>query len=112
MAIAKIEHQQVIGALKATGSSDPDVLFARKEELLAETRRVKMLGTVPLVIGGILTVTIVGAIVGIPMILFGVMMRKRIHKNMETADAAYAEYLSSLGLSASSMGARVAGNAR
>jgi len=34
MVVPRIEKQQVIGSLKATGSTDPDVLFAKKEEML------------------------------------------------------------------------------
>jgi hypothetical protein len=100
MPIPKIERQQVIGALKATGSSDADVLFARKEELLADTRRMKLLGVFPFIVGIAMSLTIIGAVVGIPIIFFGVWVRKRIRWNTQTAESALADYLSSIGVKA------------
>jgi len=96
MILAKLSHQQIIGTLRATGSSDRDVLFAKKEELLAETKRLKLLGVVPLIIGTILTLSIIGAIVGIPMLIVGFSVRKAYKHNIEVTDAALAEYLRSV----------------
>ena len=100
MVIPKLTHQQVIGSLRATGSTDPDVLFACKEELLAETRRMKLLTIVPFIMGGILTVSLVGAIVGIPALIFGYLVRKTYKSNIATADGALAEYMQSIQSSA------------
>jgi hypothetical protein len=96
MVIPKLSHQQVIGTLRSTGSSDPDVLFARKEEMLTETRRMKLLTIAPLIIGGILTVSIIGAIAGIPAIIFGILVRKTYNQNIATAEGALSEYMHSL----------------
>ena len=96
MILAKLSHQQVIGALRSTGSTDPDVLFAKKEELLSETKRLKLLGVAPLIAGTILTVSIIGAIVGIPMLIVGFSVRKAYKHNIAVTDAALAEYLKSL----------------
>jgi len=96
MVIPKLSHQQVIGSLRATGSTDPDVLFARKEELLTETRRMKLLTIAPLIIGGILTVSLIGAIVGIPAMIFGYLVRKTYNSNIAIADGALAEYMQSI----------------
>ncbi len=92
MAIPKLERQQVIGALKATGSSDPDVLYARKEELLAPSRSMKLLGIAPIIVGIAMSLTIIGAVVGIPAICFGFFIRKRIRTNIRTAESALSEY--------------------
>jgi hypothetical protein len=100
MVIPKLSHQQVIGSLRATGSTDPDVLFARKEELLTETRRMKLLTIAPLIIGGILTVTLIGAIVGIPAMIFGYLVRKTYNSNISIADSALIEYMQSIQSSA------------
>ncbi len=100
MPVAKIEIQQVLGALKATGSSDPDVLFARKEELLAESRKMKLLGVFPIVVGVAMSLTVIGAVVGIPAIFFGLFVRKRIRTNVQNAESAYTEYLASTGVQA------------
>jgi len=96
MVIPKLTHQQVIGSLRATGSTDPDVLFARKEELLIETRRMKLLTIAPLIIGGILTVSLIGAIVGIPAMIFGYLVRKTYNNNIAIADNALAEYMQTI----------------
>ena len=93
MILAKLTHQQVIGSLRATGSTDPDVLFARKEELLEETKRLRLLGVVPLIVGTILTISIIGAIVGIPMLLVGFSVRKAYKHNIAVTDEALAEYM-------------------
>ena len=92
MPVAKLEKQQVIGALKATGSSDPDVLYARKEELLVASKSMKLLGIAPIIVGVAMSLTIIGALVGIPAICFGFFVRKRIRTNIETAESALAEY--------------------
>jgi hypothetical protein len=96
MPVAKVEKQQVLGALKGCGSYDPDVLFARKEELLADSRKMKLLGIMPIIVGIAMCLTVIGAFVGIPMIGFGWWVRKRIRTNIETADSAYADYLGSV----------------
>lgn len=98
MVVPKIEKQQVIGALKATGSSDPDVLFARKEEMLIESRRMNLLPTFAFVVGGTMCLTIIGAVVGIPIILFGNAVRKTIKNNMANAEQGLSEYMKTMGV--------------
>ena len=100
MPIAKIDKQQAIGALKATGSSDPDILYARKEELLSETKKMKLLGTAPIVVGVLMSLTIIGAVVGIPAMIFGFSMRSRMRRNVAAVDEAYTEYVSATGTQA------------
>lgn len=96
MPVAKLDKQQVVGALKATHSNDPDVLFARKEELLAETRRMKLLGIAPIIMGIVMTLTIIGAFVGIPVMIFGFWVRGRIKGNIKVADETYSEFVTAL----------------
>jgi hypothetical protein len=96
MVVPKIEKQQVIGALKATGSTDPDILFAKKEEMLVETKKVKILPVFAYVVGTAMSLTIVGAVIGIPVILFGRAVSKTIKGNIDTADAGLNEFLSSV----------------
>lgn len=98
MVVAKIDKQQVIGALKATGSSDPDVLYARKEEMLAESKRMKLLGIFPIIVGVAMSLTIIGAVVGIPVIFFGLSVKKRIKNNVKAAEEGLAEYSARIGL--------------
>ncbi len=98
MVITELNQQQITGALRSTGSSDRDVLFAKKEELLAETKRLKLLGIAPLIIGGILTCTIIGSIVGIPMLIFGFFVRKSYNHNIKVTDETFAEYLRTISM--------------
>jgi hypothetical protein len=105
MLIPKLDRQQVFGALKATGSSDPDVLYARKEELLGDTHRLKILGIWPLFLGTVMTLTIIGAVVGIPFMIFGWIMRKRVKNNIQVAESTYSDYLTQLAGAASARAA-------
>lgn len=98
MVITELSPQQIIGALRSTGSTDRDILFAKKEELLAETNRLKLLGIAPMIIGGILTCTIVGGIVGIPMLIFGFFVRKSYKHNIKVSEETLAEYLRTIGM--------------
>lgn len=100
MIVPKIDKQQATGALRATGSSDPDVLYAKKEELLTESRRMKFLPVFAYIVGGSMCVTIIGAVVGIPIIFFGRAVSKTIKGNVAAADSALADYLKSVGASA------------
>jgi len=100
MVVPKLDRQQVMGALKATGSTDPDVLYSKKEEMLIESNRMKLLPVFAFVVGGTMTITIIGAVVGVPILLFGRAVKKTIKNNIETADSALAEYLKTVGAKA------------
>jgi 3-oxoacyl-(acyl-carrier-protein) synthase len=88
-----IDSRQVTAALHATGSSDPDVLFARKEELLDRTRKMIVTATASIVGGLAMSLTLVGAIIGIPVIRRGLVMRKCATENAKTVESAYLEYV-------------------
>ena len=49
-----------------------------------------------MVCGGVLTITIIGAILGIPLLILGWFMRSRGVSNIATVEAAYAEYIAGL----------------
>jgi ABC-type Fe3+ transport system permease subunit len=95
-----VHREQVIGALKATGSRDPDVLFAAKQALLEPVKPLKFIGIWAYVMGVILCILILTAILGIPLIFFGWWVRKRATQNINTIESAYTEYLNSLGAEA------------
>jgi hypothetical protein len=56
----------------------------------------KTYGTILMVCGGVLTITIIGAILGIPLLILGWFMRSRGVSNIATVEAAYAEYIAGL----------------
>lgn len=97
LVVPVLDRQRVLGALKSTGSTDPDVLYAKKEDLLAETKGKRMYGLPLMILGIVMTVLLITAPVGIPATLFGWWMKRRIARNNEVAESAYAEYVKSVG---------------
>jgi Family of unknown function (DUF5362) len=91
----KVDKQSVIGTLKATGSLDADVLHAQKQKLLAPAKNLKLLSIMLMVGGGLLTLTVIAAIAGIPLALFGVWLWRFSTKNIAAVEAGYTEYLAS-----------------
>jgi len=92
-----LDRQTVIGALKASGSKDPDVLYTTKKKLIEQTRGLRMWSWIPIICGVLLSLTIIGAFLGIPMIIIGVWLRMKTGKNLRMVDEAYNEYLNSVG---------------
>jgi hypothetical protein len=97
-ALSTATKPQIIGALKAANSTDTDVLLHVKEDLLDQYRPLKMMSMVPILCGGLISLTIIGAIIGIPLIFLGFFLRRKCKRNMDTVESAYEEYLASLGL--------------
>ena len=91
----RLDKQSVIGTLKSSGSRDPDVLHAQKQQLIAPARHLKLLGYICLAAGAFFTVTVVLAIVGIPSMIFGWWVQRFGKRNIQTVEAAYAEFLAS-----------------
>jgi hypothetical protein len=89
----KLDRSMVIGYLKSTGSRDPDVLHTQKAEILSAAKFPKMAGVYLMVMGGLLTITILGAFIGIPLLGLGWWMRSRGVSNLAVVDAAYSEYV-------------------
>lgn len=89
----KVDRQMVMGFLKSTGSRDPDVLHAQKASLMSAARFPKMVGLYLMVLGGLLTVLILTAIIGLPMIALGWWLRGRGVKNVKVVEETYNEYV-------------------
>ena len=66
-----IDKQTVLGTLKATGSQDPDVLYNAKTQLVQMSKGMRGYSWIPMICGVLLTVTVIGAFVGIPAFLVG-----------------------------------------
>jgi Family of unknown function (DUF5362) len=99
-ALSTASKPQVIGALKATGSTDPDVLFAAKQDLLDQYKPLKTMSWILIICGVLICLTLIGAIIGVPMILLGWWLRRKCNRNIATVEAGFAEYLSSIGVKA------------
>jgi hypothetical protein len=90
---AILDKQSVIGTLRDTGSHDPDVLDARKAALIARVKLPKLAGVVVILLGGVVSRTVVGAFVGIPMVLAGGWLWRRAARNAATIEAGFIEYV-------------------
>ncbi len=91
----KLDKQSVIGALKATASRDPDILYSQKNELLSIPKQLKLLGMICIGVGAFFTITVILAIAGIPAIIFGWWCWSFSKKNIAAIEAGYAEYIAS-----------------
>lgn len=91
----KMHKQSVIGALKATASRDPDVLHSQKNELLSLPKQLKLIGMICMVIGAFFTITVILAIAGIPIIIFGWWCWSFGKKNIAAIESGYTEYVAS-----------------
>lgn len=89
----KMDRSSVLGALKSTGSQDRDVLHAQKEQLLAPYKNNKFVGMALIVLGALLSLTIVGALIGIPAVLGGIWLYRFTAKNIRVVEGAFAEYV-------------------
>jgi len=97
-ALSTASKPQFIGALKAANSTDPDVLLHVKEDLLDQYRPLKIMSWVPIICGALISLTIIGAIIGIPLIILGIFLRRMCKRNMATVESAYDEHLATLGI--------------
>lgn len=91
----RLDKHDVIGALNAVGSRDPDILHARKATLLAPFRIPRFVGVCLLVAGGIATITHLSIIMGVPAILAGGWILYLTSTNVAAVEAGYVEYLKS-----------------
>ncbi len=87
-----VSRQEVMGLLKATGSSDRDVLYAAKEARGQHYRVIRFMSFIPMIGGAMLSLTIIGALVGIPMIAGGWFLRRWSGKQLRIIDDAFGEY--------------------
>jgi len=96
-ALSTATRPQIIGALKAANSIDADVLLHVKEDLLDQYRPLKMMSLVPIICGVGISLTVIGAVIGIPLVVLGFFLRRKCKRNMATVESAYEEYLASIG---------------
>jgi hypothetical protein len=85
--------QEVTTRLNAIGSTDPDVLYAAKTELGRAFVHQKIGGVVVAITGVLLSLTMVLAPVGIPVIAAGVWCWRRGIHNLEVVEAAHQAFL-------------------
>ncbi|HEX6814368.1 MAG TPA: hypothetical protein VF102_01745 [Gemmatimonadaceae bacterium] len=93
---ADTSAQAVTRRLRATGSSDPDVLYAAREELAAPFQRHRTVCVLIIIAGTLVCLTIVLAPVGVAAVVFGVRHRRRSERNLATIDAAHTQFITAL----------------
>ncbi len=89
--------QEVIGVLKATGSSDPDVLNAAYQDFRRNFATQKITGLILLIVGAVSTLTIVLIPVSVPAAVFGWWYWKKGIRNLDIVESTYRSYVAPLG---------------
>ena len=84
--------QEVVLALRSTGATDEDVLYAAKTEFGEPFRYQKIWGVCLVVFGGLGSLTGVGALLGIPIAVLGLWMWRKGARNLAVVDTAFAQY--------------------
>jgi hypothetical protein len=85
--------QEVINALKATGATDEDVLYAAKTLYGAPFRFQRGAGIASLLLGTLISLTGIGALLGLPTALFGIWLWRKGLRNLAVVEAAFAGYI-------------------
>ena len=92
MRLTDTTPQEVVLALRSTGASDEDVLYAAKTEFSQPFRYQRIVGVCLGLLGLLISLTGVGALVGIPMIVSGILMWRKGGRNLTVVESAFADY--------------------
>ena len=90
---ASFDQRTAYGAFKASGSFDPDALYAQKETMIAPYTNLKRLAVIGLGVGGRLAVTIAMAFSGIPILAASWLLWRFQAKQIANIEAGYAQYV-------------------
>ena len=93
---SSINQQTAFGTFKASGSKDPDVLYAQKETMLSPYKNLKRLAIIGAVAGGLFTITIFMAWFGIPVLIATWLLWRFQSKQVAAVEAGYKQYLESV----------------
>lgn len=89
-----VTHDFVIGQLKALASQDPQVLESRRQQLIQQQQPLKLGSLAFLIIGAIMTISVIGAFVGLPMLAIAGWVQWKARANLKVIDGAYREFTS------------------
>ena len=92
MRLTDTTPEEVILALESTGASDEDVLYAAKTEFAEPFRYQKIWGICLGILGLLVSLTVVGAIIGIPTAGIGIWIWRKGSRNLAVVDSAFARY--------------------
>lgn len=96
--MSRIDKETVLSALRATRSCDAEVLRAHRATLLANARFPALLGTWLMILGAIVSLTVLLAVLGLPMVAAGWRCRKRGLDNVAAVEAGFHEHAARIGL--------------
>jgi len=102
---SSVSQQAALGIFKATGSRDRDVVYAQKETMLSPYQNLRRLAILSFAIGGLFTIMVIMAWFGIPVLIGAWLLWRFQAKQVANIEAAYAQYLSSIGVGAVGAGA-------
>ncbi len=94
--VADTSADEVMGALRTTGSTDADVLFAATTEFGRPFRNQKLAGLIAIAVGAALALTVVAVIAGVLLAIAGVWFWRKGNRNSAVIDSAYTSYMVSL----------------
>ncbi|MBL0127332.1 MAG: hypothetical protein IPP83_07685 [Flavobacteriales bacterium] len=84
--------RDVIGTLKTMNSKDPEILFATLSPVEMQANMLRIGSWIMTCVGGLVSLTIIGAVIGIPLILGGWYLRKKVKHQQEKINAAYQQF--------------------
>ena len=88
--MVSLSETRLVEAFKSSASRGPDALLAQKETMLQGQVLHRWIGIGLIAAGVAISITIVGAVVGIPGVLAGVWLRRAATRNIATIEASYA----------------------
>lgn len=83
---------ELLDALVRRGSRDPDVLYLERRRLLTTARAQLGRGCRRICLGGLLTLTLIGAVVGVPICLRGWRRIRLARHELRAIDASFAAF--------------------
>ena len=89
----KLDKPMVLGYFKAAGTRDPDVLHTTKKNLDSLAKFPQHVGLYLMIMGGLCTILILLAFIGIPLLGLGWWVRSRGINNVKVVEAGYKEFL-------------------
>ena len=87
-------HREYYGKFKAFGRTDPDEVFAKKQELIRPWAAQMKLGRTLMILG--LPALLVG--VGILVIVYGFILRTKSSPHVVAIESAYKQYCNDVGI--------------
>ena len=104
MQLTRMTPQQVVGLLKATGSTDPDILLAASESHASKLRLAKIGGMIFMIVFGFISLIMLISVIGIPDAiptgLFatgGWWVQRNAKRNIATIEETFQKYLAGIG---------------